>query len=448
MLRLIFLSVTALFLKLPSPDEEIQFAPIETVFPVHWKASVGNVSFRENLLLTPNEIIIGSNGEHYMDYYLVDSKSGGYKINRRNGKIIQHFGKELIGDMDVNGLLELNQKLYYTNDNEELVCASMNGKIIWVKPLSGDVEHEPVLLYHKGQPMIVYATESGEVKAIEPEKGKTIWAYYVPAFDGWKAGDNRYVFKVKSYFRNSGYFYQKPIKYDLNKDGTEDLVYLTISGSLYAINGSNGILLWKNDKFVFDNIQLNPSSKDKDVLLASGVVNDPLDRGLYLVKINTNGQYQTTHQFNASSRFGLNFYKNGNELLLNSPHFLYTIVNGKVTDSTSRSLTVKKKSYWNDSIELLNINHEGMLFANKPVYYKKYGQCIVNLVQYDESNYTFGFIEIIALKDKQIVERFKLPSRSEMQPRIEDFNNDGFPDLLINCNDGNLYCYDISHPKN
>jgi hypothetical protein len=166
------------------------------------------------------------------------------------------------------------------------------------------------------------------------------------------------------------------------------------------------------------------------------------------VKINTNGQYQTTHQFNASSRFGLNFYKNGNELLLNSPHFLYTIVNGKVTDSTSRSLTVKKKSYWNDSIELLNINHEGMLFANKPVYYKKYGQCIVNLVQYDESNYTFGFIEIIALKDKQIVERFKLPSRSEMQPRIEDFNNDGFPDLLINCNDGNLYCYDISHPKN
>ncbi|MBU6157667.1 MAG: PQQ-binding-like beta-propeller repeat protein [Bacteroidetes bacterium] len=447
MLRLLLIGFTALFLTPSASEEEIQFTPIEKIFPIHWKASIGNVSFRENLLLTPNEIIIGSNGEQYKDYSLSDPQSGVYKINRKNGKIVQRFGNEMIGDMDVNGLLELNQKLYYTNDNEELICASMDGKIIWIKPVSGDVEHEPVLLYHQGKPMIVYATESGEVRAVEPEKGKTIWTYYAPGFYGWKPTDNRYVFKVKAFFSNTGFFFIKPIQCDLNRDGTEDLLYLTLSGTLYAINGSNGSLLWKNDKLTIYAIQAAPSAKGSDGFWAVGAPKADHYTGSDLIKIKPNGQYQLIHHFNAYYSTGLNLCKNGNELLLNNREYLYTISKNMITDSTPRAVTVPRKHFWLDTMEQFNIYDSDMLFGNQSFFYKKYGQCIVNLVQYDLRGYSNGFIEIIALKDKQIVERLKLPGRSEMQPRIEDFNKDGSPDLLINCSDGNLYCYDLSRPK-
>lgn len=450
MLRPLFLGFTALFLSPSAAENEFQMTPIENAFSLHWKTSIGNVSFRENLLLTPNEIIIGSNGERYLDYYISDTQGGAYKINRKNGKIIQHFGNEVIGDMDVNGLLELNQKLYYTNDNEELVCASMDGKTIWIRPVSGDVEHEPVLLCHQEKPMIVYATESGEVRAIEPEKGKTIWSYYAPGFYGWKAGDSRRVFKVKAFFSNTGFFFEKPIQHDLNRDGTQDLVYLTRSGTLYAINGSNGNLLWKIDKLSINNIQVNPNPQGDDIFLAMGAPEGTDYTDLDLMKISSNGQYKVLHHFNhfkSYSPTGLNFYKNGKELLLNTCENLYTIAGNKITDSASRVLKMPRKSLWSEEMEQVNIYDSDMLFSNRSFTYKKYGQCIVNLVQNNYFNYEVGFIEIISLKDKKVVERFKLPGRSEMQPRIEDFNKDGSPDLLINCMDGNLYCYDLSHPK-
>jgi hypothetical protein len=64
-------------------------------------------------------------------------------------------------------------------------------------------------------------------------------------------------------------------------------------------------------------------------------------------------------------------------------------------------------------------------------------------VQVDQLNYQKGFIEIISLETKQIVERLQLPNTSEMQPHIDDINKDGKLDLLINCKDGNLYCYNL-----
>jgi hypothetical protein len=258
MYRMLLLSFSFIFLTRPVPEEKIQFTPIEEVFPVIWKAPVGKVNFRENMLLTPHEIMIGSNGERYMDYTLSDRKGGVYAINRKNGKINRHFGNEVMGDMDVNGLLNYKNKLYYSNDNEEIVCAGLDGKLIWSKPTSGDVEHEPVLLHHSGEDRIVYATETGEVRAIEPEKGKTIWTYYTPDFSGWKPSDNRMIFKVKSFFSNTSSFFTRPIKKDLNKDGTEDLIYQSRTGDLYAINGSNGKLLWKNDKFYFESLLKGP----------------------------------------------------------------------------------------------------------------------------------------------------------------------------------------------
>ena len=95
---------------------------------------------------------------NFMDYQLTDKKSRVYHIDRRTGKIRKHFGNEVIGDMDVNGILEWNDRLYITNDNEELMCTSIDGNVIWIKPASGDIEHEPVLIKGKNGNYIVYAT--------------------------------------------------------------------------------------------------------------------------------------------------------------------------------------------------------------------------------------------------------------------------------------------------
>lgn len=67
----------------------------------------------------------------------------------------------------------------------------MNGQVVWKIVVSGDVEAEPVLLDIKGKKAIVYATELGEVKAVDPETGRAIWSYFTPDFNGWREGDSR-----------------------------------------------------------------------------------------------------------------------------------------------------------------------------------------------------------------------------------------------------------------
>jgi outer membrane protein assembly factor BamB len=133
---------------------------------------MGSASFKTNLLVANNELIIGSNGTDFMDYLITDKSSGIYRIDRKTGSVIRHFANESYGDMDVNGILLYNDRLYFGNDNEEFLCTSLDGKILWRNPSSGDIEHEPILINNIGIQQIVYATEMGEVKAIDPTTGK------------------------------------------------------------------------------------------------------------------------------------------------------------------------------------------------------------------------------------------------------------------------------------
>lgn len=247
-----------------NPDE---FAPIESEFPVIWKADIGAASFRSNAVFNGDDIIIGSNGSRFMDYNIMDSKSGVYVLNAKTGRIKSKICTELLGDMDVNGVLLYNGKLYFGNDNEEFLCTTYDGKIIWRNPTSGDIEHEPVFIQNKGVKQIIYASELGEVTAINPETGKTIWQYFTPEFSGWKPGDNRSIFKVKAFFSNTASFFIKPQISDINLDGTKDLIYLTRDNKIIAINGSNGKLLWKKEfkGYYFD-----------DFISMTGETNNPL----------------------------------------------------------------------------------------------------------------------------------------------------------------------------
>ena len=173
--------------------------------------------------------------------------------------------------MDVNGLLAYNNKYYFGNDNDEFICMDISGKTHWTNFTSGDIEHEPVLIKINQQHVIVYASETGEVRAVNPDNGKTIWEYYSPNFKGWKPGDNRAVFKVKSFFKNSTDFFTKPLITDLNKDGVNDLLYMTYPKEIFAINGKTGQLLWKKDnrEEKIEIIELLPKPDGEWILIAA-----------------------------------------------------------------------------------------------------------------------------------------------------------------------------------
>ena len=201
-----FTSLLFLFFFAASPKEikpTESFPAIETEFPLLWKTKMGCASFRTNIIVNKDELIIGSNGSGFMDYNIFDKQSGVYRINRVSGRVNKLIANQSFGDMDVNGVLQLDNKLYFGNDNEEFLCTSIDGDIIFRNATSGDIEHEPVLINNKGINSIVYASERGEIRAISPLTGNTIWSYYTPDFTGWKPGDNRIVFKIGSYFSNT-----------------------------------------------------------------------------------------------------------------------------------------------------------------------------------------------------------------------------------------------------
>jgi outer membrane protein assembly factor BamB len=443
-MRLIFLATSLFTVSFFGPNKPPKYAPIEEHFALNWSTQMGSASFKTNLVITNGDLIIGSNGDGFMDYFITDKSSGVYRIDRKTGAVIKHFANESYGDMDVNGILLLNNRLYFGNDNEEFLCTSLDGKIIWRNPASGDIEHEPVLINNRGIQQIVYATETGEVKAVEPTTGKELWSYYIPYFEGWKAGDNRSIFKVKSYFTNTNSFYTKPVELDLNADGVMDLVYLTYDSKLYAINGASGKLLWLNEKYDRSEIVLMPTgTKNEPSLTFFTVTYDSVYNATnYLVTLNKFGKEISKSKMpKSNSGMGINFLALDNLFIVQRDSLL-EINNEGQYKAYSRSNFYPTIDYLGKNVIEVRNGYESLI-SNRVFSYKGDPNCVIILNQQDHANYKNGFIEIFSLTEHKVIERFSLPMPSEFPPIIEDINKDGNLDLLINCYDGYLYCYDL-----
>jgi hypothetical protein len=55
-----------------NPKENERLPEIGKTFPLLWKADIGRVSFRSNVIFNGNDLIIGSNGNYFMDYFYYD----------------------------------------------------------------------------------------------------------------------------------------------------------------------------------------------------------------------------------------------------------------------------------------------------------------------------------------------------------------------------------------
>lgn len=443
-MRLVLVALSFLPLSFFGSGKPDKYPPIEDYFDLHWSTQMGSACFRSNVIVTNNSLIIGSNGTDFMDYYISDKKSGVYAINRKSGAIMQHFANEPLGDMDVTGLLLYNNRLYFGNDNEEFLCTSLDGKIIWRNSASGDIEHEPVLIDYAGVPQIVYATETGEVKAVDPSTGKAFWSYYVPEFDGWKPGDNRALFKVKSYFTNTFAFFTKPLVMDLTKDGVSDLVYHTYDGRLFAINGASGKKLWIHDGGSGTEIALlqTGTKANPTISFFAKIFDDKFNATSQLVTINSEGKQVAKIDLSASTfGMGINSLSLDNTFIVQRDSLLEIDSKGNYKAYSRSNLYVDVDYFGKNVVEQRN-GYESLI-SNRAFSYKGDNKCVVILNQHDYANSGYGFIEIFSLTNHKVMAHFRLPKPSEFPPMIADINKDGYLDLLINCYDGYLYCYDL-----
>lgn len=447
MIKPIFIAggLLGLMASMPS-DNTPPFPPIESSFRLLWKTEIGLTTFRNNIVLQGDKLWIGSNGNGLMDRGFIEPSSGMYGLDRRTGKKVAHFANELFGDMDVAGLLPYNNRLYFGNDNEEFLCTNLNGSIVWRNPTSGDIEHEPVLLKSQRGQSIVYATESGEVKAVDPETGNARWSYYVPGFDGWRPGDNRAVLKVKAFFKNTWAFYDKPSVLDLNLDGTNDLVYRTYSGSLIALDGNSGRNLWN-------------VSREDGMDMTIGVLGKGKNVELVGLRSFTDGNnivhaecafYDRRGKQVRSVPVGEQTYGNGlnalqissEEILLNGLTRSYLVKSNGEIKEIDRAIAYVGPD-WEGKVEERRRNDANAVFGDRIITLPDGKHLAVVLNQHDHANYEQGFIEILSLEEGVVVGRFSIAGGSEMPPVIRDVNLDGKLDILIGGYDGYLYCYQL-----
>lgn len=442
--------VSSFFIFLSNPKVP-PYQPIDEALPLRWQSNIGRVSFRSNISTRKDLLIIGSNGNEFRDGSFMDLNSGVYFINSVTGKIKTSVSKERWGDFDVNGTIIFNGNVYFGNDNEEFICVDMNGNMIWKNLASGDIEAEPVLIDIKGKKAIVYATELGEVKAVDPANGKSFWSYFTPGFSGWKEGDSRPIFKVKAFLSSTESFFAKPVLADVNKDGVSDIIYSCLYNNVVCINGNNGKLLWnlkETDTYYSYNIDCKKIEKSTEFWLATSTYNRALEKSfLSITRINDRGEIlgRIPIQDSSSSSFSLNSMSlDFGQQLYATEDSVFIVDHKRIKGAIYIGDTFHVKSTWNNEVRIINRVYHDQLFSSSSFNYKGNDSCIALLSQYDRANYENGFITIISLKSKKVIERLALPDISEMPPQVGDFNRDGKTDLLVNCADGKLYCYQLN----
>ncbi len=414
----------------------------------NWSVDIGKTSFRTNVSLTPSYLVICSNGDNYRDAFITDDRNGVHIINRKTGKRVRNFAKESIGDLDVNGTLIYQNRIYFGNDNDEFICADFNGDIKYSLPVSGDVESEAVLTKVNGKDVLVFGTEAGEVRAINPKNGETIWQHFHESFRGWKMGDNRLVFKVKTHFSMTYLFLMKPIVKDLNSDGIGDIVY-TMNGQFYSINGANGKLLhafdWTEDYDEWsDPNVLHNAFHDAETMLFTKEKNG---KTLVTVPKYSYRPIEGSYRTDGYKLHMLTFDLNGN--VVNKK-----LVEEKVKENDFKRLPNTRIFCSGDKIFQFDKNMKVVsnatiekfpevsgdyfaYFISDQLIEMNQQKCMVILLEYEK------IIAFVNIDSGKIVRKIQLKGRSEFIPLVEDINKDGLMNLLYADDSNQLTCMSL-----
>ena len=396
---LVFLTITN---ALQARDLTNQLNPNEEL-KMKWKQKVGLGTYRTTLQSSAGLVFAPSNGKSTKKQ--IDSRDGVYVLNGKNGEVLQHLTLGKYGDRDVNGLAISASKLVFGTDERYLAAYDWNWELKWVVKAGGDFESAPLLTHiNYGADLdVVATTQAGEVIAIDGETGDLIWKFKASSYDG------------RPNFPEKG-FYAAPLAVDINQDSIADILVADRNGSIYALNGSDGALLWKHYSWF-------PSG-----FLASPVAKDQL---LYFLE-----SHGYLHTFNFKGR-----------LIQRIPLFVEswpTMVASPIFNKDNQGIvigsTFKKKNRGvvnypsTRSFSLLEI---GKISASTVIANVR-GDEALEQVMLSEAGQL-----LIYNDDNELLASYKLKDGGETTPLIADADDDGKLELLLLLNDGYLYCYDL-----
>lgn len=405
---------------------------IADVFPLKWSAEIGNVTYRSTIGVHGTTLFVGSNGEKFNDYYH-EAGNGVYALDGLTGQVIRRLGTDAWGDLDVNGVVVDQGRVYFGNDNDEFLCYdAASGKLLWRLPTSGDVEHAPTILRRRGgDQVIVFATEIGEIRAVNPNDGSTVWVYYHPEFDGWKPGKNRFVYRVGAAIRSGNRYFAPPEVVDANGDGVLDLVYSS-NGLVETISGQNGRLLntFPTQVAYFATPHIVESSAGPVLLVFYHEWESNTTR---IRRINLRTGEELT-----ASRVELDFYEG-----ITAP------INSDSWTHNHKGVVLRLRAEA-PLIQLLpnpagrgEVDPGGFYAHDLLTFRGKQWVAIIDEYDYKTKKSTLSLLDPETWAPTY---RFTLPAQTESLPHLMDVDGDGEEELLFGSYDGVLYCHEI--PQN
>lgn len=401
---------------------------IEQSFPLKWSTEIGNVSYRTLPALAGGKLFVGSNGEHFNDYYH-ESGNAVHVLNPSTGAHLGVIGDDAWGDLDVNGVVAYNGRVYFGNDNDEFLCYDAQTLALeWRLPTSGDVEHAPIVVRRSSGNVVVYATEQGEVRAVNPSNGNTVWVHYAQTFDGWKPGKTRFVYRVAAAMSRGYCYFAAPVVKDIDGDGVADLNYTSDQGCT-GISGQTGRVLYNLP--VRRNAHCQPLILDHE----QGPV-------LAYVSYDWENQTSTIHRVLLPSGKELPFTRTQGYIDL--PYSLPP-GNGSAFKCNQEKALIRisadEPAY--RVVHSVDLNYvRSSTFTSLETLNWKGTEAVLEIVEYDY-NTERSMLRVRDAKSWKLLDSFVLPTRTESTPHLIDVDRDGAKELLFGCADGRLYCHEI-----
>ena len=316
----------------------------------------------------------------------------------------------------------------------------------------------PVMIKNKGTDQLVYATELGEIRSVNPKDGKTNWVYYNGDFSGWTEEDNRLFFKIRAY-ATSGYIYmEKPLLKDVNGDGVVDLFYQSVRPSescIEVIDGASGKLIWESfdeekSAYGFNKINKLPNG---NIIEFQKVPNDniPSYKRKAIAKLfNNQGVVISSYELDALSCWqGASSCLTEKSLIVPFTNKIFEFDNTlSLKEHNFNFPIIYHSEYWGDYKD----NSFKADFVSSGVFrYRDYKNCIAVLTERmvaTDGTSSKAAVTIYSLDQEKVIDHLILPAISEFPPVIRDVNGDGRLNMLVSCRDGYLYCFDLELSSN
>lgn len=198
---------------------------------VLWAVHIGHTTYRSTLHVTGGQVIVGSNGDAW--HATEDPCDGVYILSASSGKLVRHIATPdhpAGGESDVTGVAVTADALIFGTDQGVLFKTDRAGKVVWSYSMGGDVEAAPVVADVDGDGVgdVAAGAELGDFFVISGATGKVLHRIATGEGDYGQRG-----------------FVTAAAAGDVTGDGVADFFAPGRDGTMRAIDGKSGAILWR-----------------------------------------------------------------------------------------------------------------------------------------------------------------------------------------------------------